>query len=269
MRSLQGVLSALVLMSAVAVSTQASALDRFEIQVYEPDMNKPGQFGLELHSNYTMRGTRTPEYDGEIPPNGVARFTLEPAFGITKWFELGAYLQTMIAPDEGAKWAGWKLRTKFAVPYELTKPWFVGINLELGRVPKRVEEEGWANEFRPILGFNNGHVLIDVNPIFGYALTGPDRLKPDLEPAGKVAINTQRGFALGAEYYAGLGLVSKGLEPWSNQEHLLFGTFDLAERAAAHDADDEGWELNVGVGRSLTSAPGPQWLIKTIVGRPF
>jgi hypothetical protein len=261
------VMTALLL--ATLLSRQARAIDRFEIQVYEPDMNKPGQFGLELHSNYTVRGSKTPEYEGQVAPDHVARFTLEPAYGVTKWLELGAYLQAMVAPDVGAKWGGLKFRTKFVLPYEQTRPWFLGINLEVGQVPKRVEEAGWANEFRPLLGFNNGYVLVDVNPIFGYALSGGDKLKPDFEPAGKVSINTQRGFAIGAEYYSSLGLISKGFESWGNQEHMLFGTFDLVAPAARKEEDAGDWELNVGVGRALTSVPGPEWLVKAIVGRAF
>jgi len=98
-------------------------------------------------------------------------------------------------------------------------------------------------------------------------MTGPDKFKIDLEPAGKAAWNTQKGFSLGVEYYAGLGLLHDRLDPFSKQEHLLFGVFDLAQRADA--TDDSPWELNVGVGRALSSADGPKWLVKTIVGRVF
>ena len=253
---------------AGALARSAGALDRFEVQVYEPDLNRPGQFGLELHSNYTLRGNSAPEYAGQVPPDRVARFTLEPALGVTNWLEVGAYLQAMIAPDVGAQWAGWKLRTKFVLPVELTTPWFCGINLELGRMPKRVEEEGWANEIRPFLGFNNGRILVDFNPILGYALTGPDKFKPDFEPAGKLSFNTQRGFSLGAEYYSSLGRFAKGFDVWKSQEHMLFGVFDLAPPSGADD-EAGAWELNLGVGRSLTAAPGPEWLVKGIVGRAF
>jgi hypothetical protein len=96
----------IALLPTMLLSRPAQAMDRFEIQVYEPDMNKPGQFGLELHSNYTMRGTKTPEYVGQVPPNHVARFTLEPAIGVTRWLEVGAYLQALVAPDVGAQWGG-------------------------------------------------------------------------------------------------------------------------------------------------------------------
>jgi hypothetical protein len=248
-------------------SGHALALDAFEIQVYQTDVNRPGQFGLELHSNYTIAGRTTQEYAGEIAPNHVARFTLEPALGVTDWLELGAYLQMMITP-EGGKFVGAKLRTKFVIPEERTRPFFFGINAEIGRVSKSVEEEGWANEFRPIVGWSNGRFLVDVNPIFGYALTGPDRFRPDFEPAGKLGVNTDLGFMLGLEYYAGLGLINKGFSSWHDQEHLMVATFDLVPPKGAPE-DPNGWELNAGLGRSLTDATPSHWLIKAIVGRAF
>ncbi len=258
--------------SALLLATSLThAMDRFEIQVYEPEMNRPGQLALELHSNYTLKGSTTPDYPGHIPPNHVGRMTLEPALGVTEWFELGAYLQMMVSPEGGAQWGGWKGRGKFVVPTRLTGRFFFGINAEIGKVPGRVEEDGWANEFRPLIGYDDGWVLIDVNPIFGYALSGPDKFKVDIEPAGKVTVNTQKGFALGAEYYSGLGLLSRGLSPWSQQEHMLFAVFDLKDPKGTKEEEEEGgeWELNVGVGRALTEVTGPQWIIKSVVGRSF
>jgi hypothetical protein len=252
--------------AALSWSAPALALDAFEIQVYEAEVNRPGQFGLELHSNYTISGRTTPEYPGEIAPNHVARFTFEPAVGVTDWLELGAYLQTMITP-EGGRFVGVKLRTKFVIPEQLSRPFFFGINAEIGRVSKKVEAEGWANEFRPIIGWSNGRFLVDVNPIFGYALTGPERFRPDFEPAGKVGVNTDRGFMLGVEYYAGLGLINKGFSSWNAQEHLMLATFDLTPPKGSEASN--GWELNVGLGRSLTDASPSRWLVKAIVGRAF
>ena len=70
----------------------APALDRFEIQVYQADVNEPGQFGVEVHANYTVKGETVPVYPGEVPPDQVFRLTLEPALGVTRWLELGGYL---------------------------------------------------------------------------------------------------------------------------------------------------------------------------------
>lgn len=241
-------------------------MDLFEIQVYQNDVNRPGQFGLEVHTNYTMSGRRYPVYEGEQPPNHVGRLTLEPALGVTEFFELGAYLQNMVNDDGQYRFSGVKLRGKFVLPQRYTKQFFFGINVELGRVPRAVEEEGWANEFRPIAGWYNGYLLLDVNPIVGYALSGPEKFKPDIEPAGKVGVNTQLGFMLGAEYYAGLGLLASP-SPIRNQDHLLFATFDLADPAESDV--EQPWELNVGIGKGLTDVTPQQWIMKAIVGRAF
>ena len=109
--------------------------------------------------------------------------------------------------------------------------------------------------------------LLDINPIFGYALTGPEAFKPDFEPCGKIAWNTQRGFAIGAEYYTGLGLMSRGFSALKDQEHIAYATLDLA--AAKDGSHDSGWELNLGVGRGLTSGTSADWEVKSIVGRGF
>ena len=245
----------------------AAAVDKFEIQVYGPDVNAPGHAGLEVHTNYTLRGARSPAYEGEIPANHAARLTLEPALGLTEWAELGAYFQTMAAPDEGARFAGVKLRLKTVVPRRFTGKFFVGLNVEVGRVPRAVEDAGWANEFRPIVGYDDGWVLIDVNPIIGYALSGDDRLAPELEPAGKLALNTQLGFMVGIEYYAGIGRLS-AVPAVREQEHLGFVTLDLAPPKGS--ADDAGaWELNVGVGHGFTDGTPQDWIAKSIVGRAF
>lgn len=257
--------SALLFFSCALAATPAWAVDPFEIQVYEADVNRPGQFGLELHTNYSLKGHTVPEYEGQIAPNHIAHFTLEPALGITDWFELGAYLQFMATP-EGNRFGGVKLRGKFVLPERLTKPFFAGINAEIGRVPRTVEEEGWANEFRLFIGWSNGRFLVDINPIVGYALSGPDRFRPDVEPAGKVAVNTDLGFQLGVEYYAGLGLASEGFSPWKQQEHLVFATFDLVPPVGHGESP---WELNVGVGRGLTDGTPNHWIMKVIIGRSF
>jgi len=241
----------------------AAAFDRFEIQVYEEDVNEPGHFGFELHSNFTARGERTPAFPGEIPPYQTARFTLEPAYGVTSWMEVGAYLQTLVAPAHGLQFGGVKGRVKMVAPKFLGESYFLGINVEVGRVPVAVEQEGWANEFRPFLGYSSGWVLIDVNPIFGYTLSGKDKFRVDLEPAAKVALNTQLGFSVGIEYYAELGFVDAIL-PLRAQPHYLFGVVDLTPPRGAPRSD---WEVNLAVGGGVNGPADQQLIVKTIIGR--
>jgi hypothetical protein len=256
----------IVTAAALLAVLPARAMDKFEIQIYQGEHNDPGQASAELHSNYTMAGHTQPSYPGETPPDGVLRLTLEPALGITEWLELGAYVQTMIVPDGGTHFGGWKLRTKFVLPERLSLPLVLGINVEIGRVPKRVEDEGWANEFRPIIGLPLGRFTFTFNPLFGFALTGPEAGKPDFEPALKTKWNSNLGFAVGLEHYAALGRFDQGFVGLHAQEHLSFTAFDLEP---AEGQPPSPWELNVAVGRSLTHATPQRWLLKAIVGRAF
>jgi hypothetical protein len=255
---------------------RATALDRFEIQVYDAEANPPGRASLELHLNFTPSGTRTAAYAGEVPPDRVGRMTLEPALGVARWLELGAYLQFMLAPGGDARFGGTKLRAKLTLPEDVREalglPVFLALNAEIGKVPVAVEREGWANEFRPIVGVRAGRWLASLNPILGYPLSGPDRFRVEFEPCGKVSWNTQRGFAVGAEYYASLGAVADGFLPLREQEHLLFAVVDLEEpvgRAAEADRRGSPWELDVGVGAGLTRGTPQHVLVKAIVGRAF
>jgi hypothetical protein len=129
-----------------------------------------------------------------------------------------------------------------------------------------VEEEGWANEFRPIIGLPLGRFTFTFNPIFGFALTGPEAGKPDFEPAFKAKWNTNQGFALGFEHYAALGRFDQGFDGARQQEHMTFAVFDLEP---AEGKPESGWELNIALGRSLTESTPQRWLAKVILGRAF
>ncbi len=264
---------------AAAAPLPVAALDRFEIQVYEAEINDPGQFGLETHLNYTFKGHEQPEYPGQVPLNHVGRLTLEPALGVTEWLEFGAYLQFMVTGEGEFKWGGTKFRAKFVLPERVQRAWgvpvFLGLNVEIGSVPTYVEEAGWANEFRPIIGWRNDYWLVAANPILGYALSGPDQFRIEFEPCAKISYNTQLGFAVGAEYYAGLGFIGDGFLPPSQQEHLLFGVIDLVPPAGSRTepggspVHESPWEVNLAFGGALTEATGQHLIAKAIIGRAF
>ena len=256
----------LALLGAVLGGARVLAMDRFEIQVYQGEHNEPGQASVELHSNYTLHGRQEPDYAGETVPHRAWHFTLEPAMGVTDWLELGAYLQTQLSPAQGAEFGGWKLRSKLIAPERWGLPIVLGINVELGRVPRSVEEEGWANEFRPILGMELGRWAFTFNPLFGFALTGPEAGKPDFEPAGKIRWNSNLGFAVGIEHYSALGRFDQGFASVRQQEHLTFVALDLEPREGEPPS---AWELNLGVGRSLTATTPQRWIVKMILGRAF
>jgi hypothetical protein len=251
-----GALAALLL----AASGPVWAVDPFEIQVYEGDINGPGQVGLEIHVNAVPSGHSTIEPPAQVAADDLVRLTLEPSLGLLEWWELGAYLQFAFQPGErSSHFGGFKLRSKWIVPRRLTGHLRVGLNVEVGRGRAALGTGSWDTEFRPVLVWSSNRLMLAANPMIGWALTGPQRdLEPDLEPAFKVRVNGDLGVGVGLEYYAGIGRLSS-LPAAPEQEHVLYLVGDLLD--AAFDA-------NLGVGRGLTGA-ADEWTIKAILGVGF
>jgi hypothetical protein len=243
----------------------ARAADLFEIQVYDGTLDAPGETGLELHLNQTLRGQTTATGRREIPPDGVSRATLEPSIGLFPWLELGAYLQAFAAPDGVVRYGGWKLRSKLVVPASVGLPVRLGLNVELDRLPPQVDAARWSMELRPIVAWKAGAWLVVVNPILGIPLTGRDAGHPDLEPAVKVAWDTAHGVAVGIEYYGAVGRLD-ALDSLSAQSHLILAALDLVPLPGQAELP---WELQVGMGGGLTGATPQRLVLKVIMGRSF
>ena len=72
------------------------AQDNYEIQVYGYDTVEPGHTMVELHSNFTIDGSKT-VVDGVLPTNHAQHETIEITHGVTDWFEVGFYIFTSSA----------------------------------------------------------------------------------------------------------------------------------------------------------------------------
>ncbi|HEY4014563.1 MAG TPA: hypothetical protein VGM06_14575 [Polyangiaceae bacterium] len=243
----------------VAAAPAARAGDPFEIQVYDGTANAPGVPGLELHLNDWATGHRDATAP-EAPLHGQAHATLEPSFGMTPWWELGAYLQFAERADAGAfDWAGVKLRSKFVTPPGWRGPWRLGLNFEVSYLPSAYDRDLWGSEVRPIVAWQNEDWLFAVNPIIDQSLAGPGASSgPFLEPAVK-ASRTFGPVALGVEYYGTIGPIAAPLPP-RLQEHYIFETADLIGLDRV--------ELNAGVGEGLTPASAGI-IVKVILGYTF
>lgn len=195
-------LSRLLAVAACALllrSPLALAIDD-EIQVYTDDINKPGEFGLELHVNTTPSGRSTPDYPGDSPPYHGIRLTPELSYGLNKDWEAGFYLPTVRDADGRYSLAGFKLRLKWlpVKPREDESGWSFGTNFELSDMNKVFSESRYAAEVRTIGGYRAQHWLIGVNPIFDWDLSpGYRNGGPDLILAWKAAHDVASGIALG------------------------------------------------------------------------
>lgn len=242
------------------MSTDARAISD-EIQVYTDDINKPGEFGLELHVNTTPKGRKIPDYPGDSPPHRGLRLTPEFSYGINKAWEAGLYLPTVREADGHFSVAGVKLRLKW-MPLksdEETGGCYLGANLELSNVNKKYSESRRGSELRVMMGYRAKEWHLAFNPIFGYDLSkGYRNGGPSFDYAAKAVHDVVDGIALGAEYYSGIGKLSNAL-PASQQEKTLF---------IVADYDRKPFAFNFGVGKGLNGATD-KWTVKTIIEVPF
>ena len=83
---------ALFLLSTI-LNHSAAAQDNYEIQIYGYDTVEPHHTMIELHSNFTIDGSKTVQ-DGILPTNHAEHETIEITHGFTDWFEIGFYIFT-------------------------------------------------------------------------------------------------------------------------------------------------------------------------------
>jgi len=227
-----------------------------EIQIYVDDMSAPGHFGMDVHNNYVLSGSGTPDYPGAQPPVHVYRLTPEFYYGLTNTVELGLYtLSTHPVPGDW-HYDGTKVRIKYIAPHDASHGAFYGVNFELGDTSLRVSEDPWNAELKGILGYRTDRWLFAVNGNLDKAVAGGQPFMVDVD--SKVAYKINAGYAVGLESYNELGPVHD-LGHVGSQSETLYAVVDTTIGKA---------DLNAGVGRGLT-AESDRWTVKFILGFHF
>jgi hypothetical protein len=85
LRALRAIAFLSVAAAAFLFAPRASAQDNYEIQVYGADTVAPGHTMFELHSNFTIDGSKKFS-NGLFPTNHAEHETLEITHGFTHWF---------------------------------------------------------------------------------------------------------------------------------------------------------------------------------------
>lgn len=245
----------------LGATAPARAVVQDEIQVYTDDINKKGEKGLEIHTNYTPSGVKFPGYPGEIISNHGIRVTPEFSYGISREFEAGLYVPMMLDGRGDFHMVGTKIRLKF-LPFQLGENgtgWYGGANTELSRVGKKFAESRWATELRPIIGYKGSGLHFAFNPIVNWELSdGLASWEPTFVPSVKLTREVAKGIALGAEYYSDMGKIGHIL-PWKEQDNRLYAVIDY---------DMAPLVFNFGVGRGLTEN-SDKWTVKAIIEVPL
>jgi hypothetical protein len=109
----------------------ASGQDNYEIQVYGSETVEAGHTMVELHSNFTIEGTKQIT-DGVYPTNHAEHETVEITHGFNDWFEVGFYIFTSARSGQGWQWVGDHIRPRVRVPEKWHWPVGVSLSNEVG-----------------------------------------------------------------------------------------------------------------------------------------
>ena len=248
-----------LLAAALALTAGPALAADEEIQVYMDEMNAPGKFGLDVHTNYVLSG------DGGVDDPGLQsalhrlRITPEWSYGLTPDIELGLYLPLMTLDRDGRFAAdGIKGRIKFIAPKAAGQDWFWGLNLEVGRVSHVLDVNPWNAELKAIGGMRKGPWTLAFNGNLDWTISGPRPAPASLDFDTKLSYRLRPDFAVGLESYNGLGSFRR-FGRFGENDQALYGVIDTGLGK---------WDLNIGLGHSYGAARDG-WTAKVIIGVPI
>lgn len=245
---------------AVLVLTLPSlfAQGNYEIQVYGSDTVEPDHTMLELHSNFTVEGSRT--LNGIYGTEHQLHETVEITQGITDWFETGFYIFTSADQQNGWQWVGDHIRPRVRVPDSWHWPVGVSLSTEIGYQRFPYSPDTWTWELRPIVDKKTGKWYWAANPAFERSFHGPSVPQGvTFSPAFKLGYDVTKKLNAGFEYYGSFGPLD-GFLPAGEQEQQFFPDIDVNF--------GPNWEFNFGVGIGVTHGTD-HLIVKMIIGRRF
>ena len=232
------------------------AQDNYEIQVYGADTVEPHHTMVELHTNFTVVGTKTVE-NGQYPTHHAWHETLEITHGFNDWFETGFYVFSSANPGYGWQWVGDHIRPRVRVPERWKWPVGLSLSTEFGYQRRVFSADTWTWELRPIVDQKLGPWYWSFNPSLDRSFKGESSGKGwGFSPNFKVSYDFTHKIAGGIEYYGALGPVT-GFDPLRDQQQQLIPAIDLNL--------SPNWEFNLGVGVGMTHGTD-HLLVKMILG---
>jgi hypothetical protein len=235
------------------------AQDNYEIQVYPSELVKPYATMFELHSNFTIQGSKT-IIDGVLPTQNAWHETLEITHGWTNWFETGFYIFTSAAPGQGWQWVGDHIRPRVRIPEEWKWPVGISVSTEFGYQRRDFSTDTWTLEIRPIIDKQVGRWYLAFNPTFDKSFKGLTSNQGFIfSPNFKAGYDLTKKINAGFEYYGAVGPLDS-FYPVRDQQQQFIPSIDLNVSPK--------WEFNFGVGVGVTQATD-HLLVKMIVGYRF
>lgn len=242
-----------------ACNLRAKAQDNYEIQVYGSETMEKGHTMLELHSNYTLSGSKFVDIDGTLPTNHVEHETIEITHGWTTWFETGFYIFNSVGGDGRTAYVGSHIRPRVAAPDAWKWPVGVSLSVEFGFQKAAYSGSTESLEIRPIVDKKWNKLYLAFNPTVDKSFAGiGDNNNYIFSPNVKGSYDVSKVVALGIEYYGSTGPFFH-YDPLNEQDHQFYIATDLNFSA--------NWEFNAGVGYGTQSSDHA--IFKVILGRRF
>jgi hypothetical protein len=252
-------LLAFVLLTVILAAPRARAQDNYEIQVYGSDLVDPGHTMVELHSNFTIDGSKR-IVDGVDPTNHAEHETVEITHGFNDWFECGFYIFTSATEGQGWQWVGDHIRPRLAVPKKWHWPVNLSISNEIGYQRRQYSTDTWTWEIRPIVDQKAGRWYWSINPTLDRSFHGESVHQGVIfSPNFKFSYDLCPKIAGGIEYYGAVGPVT-GFDAVGQQQHQVIPAIDLNIAPQ--------WEVNFGLGVGFTGATD-HLIAKMILGYRF
>ena len=257
-RAILGAVLYLIAMMGLGAAA-AYAQDNYEIQVYPYETVEPGHTMVELHSNFTIDGTKTVQ-DGVLPSNHAQHETIEITHGFNDWFEVGFYIFTYERSGYGVQWVGDHIRPRVRIPKKWNWPVGLSLSQEIGYQRRKFSVDTWTWEIRPIADKQIGRWYFSLNPTLERSFHGQSVHEGVVfSPNFKVSYDFTKKVAGGLEYYGSVGPVTD-FPAINQQQHQVYPAIDLNV--------SPNWEINFGLGVGLTGT-GDHLIAKMILGYRF
>ena len=247
----------LVLLAFLMPAIPVRAQGNYEVQVYGAELVTPGRTMVELHSNFTVEGSKV-DVDGVRPDEHALHETVEITQGFTSWFEMGFYIFTSYRGAEGYQWVGDHIRPRVRVPEKWHWPVNVSLSTEIGYQRRSYSPDTWTWEIRPIVDKQLDRWYFAFNPALDRSFHGLSvNQGVTFSPNVKVSYDVTKRVTMGFEYYGALGSIT-GFDPLRDQQQAIMPAIDLNL--------GPNWEFNFASGIGLTGGTD-HLLVKMILGR--
>jgi hypothetical protein len=235
------------------------AQDNYEIQVYGSETVDPGKTMVELHSNFTIDGSKK-IIDGVLPTNHAEHETIEITHGFNDWFEVGFYIFTYERSGFGVQWVGDHIRPRVRIPAKWKWPVGLSLSNEIGYQRRKFSVDTWTWEIRPIVDKQIGRWYWSFNPTLDRSFHGGSVNQGVVfSPNVKFSYDFTKKITGGLEYYGSTGPIT-GFLPFNQQQHQFFPAIDLNVSPK--------WEINFGLGVGVTRSTD-HLIAKMILGYRF